>query len=84
MQLLEHLALLLGQVLFDTVEEQRGLVEQTIGRADVFHDDGVGDPFELVLLFPRQLAAGVDHDRDVGDAELVLHSIDELEAGHVG
>jgi hypothetical protein len=66
------------------VEEQRGLVEEAIRRADVFDDDGVGDPLELGLLFPRQLAAGVDHHRDVGHPELVLHPIDELEAGHVG
>ena len=40
--------------------------------------------FSSVSSFLRQLAAGVDHDRDVIDAQLVLHAVDEVEAVHVG
>ena len=74
---------MLGQVRLDAVQEQRGLVEQAVRRAHVLDDDGLGHALELRLLLLRQLAAGVDHDGDVIDVQLVLQAVDELEAVHV-
>ena len=36
------------------------------------------------LLLARQLLAGEDDDRDVAQARLGLHLLQQLEAGHVG
>src|SRR5213596_1505580 len=38
-QVLEHLPFLLGELRFDPVEEERGLIEQTLRRLHVLHDD---------------------------------------------
>ena len=64
-QLLEHPALLLRQLRLDAVQEQRGLVEQPLGRTHILDDDRLGVPAELRLLRRRELLAGVDDDRQV-------------------
>ena len=50
-QLLEHPPLLGRQVAFDAMQEQRGFVEQAVGRLDVLDDDGLGEPAQLGFLF---------------------------------
>ena len=50
-QLLEHLPLGLGQVGLDAVQEQRGLVQQPLGRLHVLDDDGLGERFSSVSSF---------------------------------
>jgi hypothetical protein len=62
-QLLDHLALLGRKRRFDPVQEQGRLVEQTLGGADVFHDDRVGVFTELRLVATAEVLAGVDDDR---------------------
>ena len=42
----------LGQLRLDAVEEERGLVEQPLGRADVLDDDRLGVASQARLLAP--------------------------------
>ena len=82
-ELLQHPPLRLRQVGGDPVEEQRGLVQQPLGRARVLDHHRLGQPPKLGLLPLGELLAGVDDGRQLAQADLTLDPGDELEAGHV-
>ena len=73
----------LGQVGLDTMEEQRRLVEQALGRTYVLDDHRLRQPVQLGVLRARQLAPRVDDDRACGACRAAaLMRVDQLEAGH--
>ena len=84
MQLLQHPSLRFGQLGRHPVQEQRGLVEQPLGRAGILDDHRFGQPAELRLLPLGELLAGVDDGRKLPEPDLALDAGDELEARHVG
>ena len=49
-QPLEHAALLLRQACLDAVQEQGRLVQQSLGRLHVLHDDRLGELLQTRLL----------------------------------
>ena len=63
--------LALGQVGDDAVQEQRGLVEQPLGRLHVLEHDALGHRSQPRLLVGRQLLAGEHDDRHVAQRRLV-------------
>jgi hypothetical protein len=65
MQMLEHLPLLLGQLGLDAMEEERGLVEQTLGRLHILQDDRLRVFLDPCLVLRTQVSASVDDDRQV-------------------
>ena len=83
-QPLEHALLLGRQVGDDAVQEQRGLVEQPLGRLDALDHDAARHGVQLGVLLGRQLAAGEHHHRHVATAVVVAHALQHLEARHVG
>ena len=83
-QPLEHPLLVGGQVGDDAVQEQRRLVEQPLGQLDALDDDAARHRVQLRVLLRRQLAAGEDDDRQVGEPPVVADRFEQLEARHVG
>ena len=83
-ELLERAPPLRRQPVLHPVEEERGLVEQPLGRADVLDDDRLGVAPELRLLAPRQVLARVDDHRHVAELAVPLQLLEQLEAGAVG
>ena len=65
------------------VEEERGLVQQPLGRLDVLEDDALGHRLELRLLVGGELLAGEDDHGHVGERGLGMQFLEQLEAGHV-
>ena len=47
------------------MQEQRGLVEQPLGRLDALDDDAARERVQLRVLLRRQLASGEDHHRHI-------------------
>ena len=84
-QPLQHALLLRRQVGDDAVQEQRGLVEQPLGRFDALHHDAARHGVQLRVLLgatarvPVNTTTGTSRQRVVV-ADLLQH----LEAGHVG
>ena len=76
--------LLRRQVGDDAVQEQRGLVQQPLGRLHVLEHDALGHRLEPRLLLGGQVLAGEDDDGHVGQRRLGVHLLQQLEAGHVG
>ena len=74
----------LGQAGRHPVEEQRGLVQQPLGRLGVLDHHRLGHPPQLGLFPLGQLLAGVDDGGELAQPDLALDPGDELEAGHVG
>ena len=70
----EHAALGLGQARHAAVQEQRGLVEQALGRARILHDHALRQAPQLGDLLAAELLAGVDHHRYVAQAGIVRRS----------
>ena len=79
-QPLQHPLLLGRQVGDHPVQEQRRLVEQALGRFDALDDDAARHGVQLRVLLGRQLAAGEHDDRNVGEARVVAHLLQHLEA----
>ena len=65
------------------MEEQRGLVQQPLGRLDVLEDDALGHGLEPHLLVVGELLAGEDDDRQILQGGLRLKLLQQFEAGHV-
>ena len=83
-QPLEHLPLRLGQVGDDAVQEQRGLVEQPLGRLHVLEHDALGH--RLAAAPPRRCDSSLPVKTTTGrsrSAGVGLHPFEQLEAGHV-
>ena len=83
-QLLQHPALLLRQLPFDAMKEERRLVEQPLGRARVLDDDRLRELLQLRLLIACQLLAGVDDHRDRRVPVVLLELLEQREPAHVG
>ena len=83
-QALQHALLVLGQVLGDLVQEERGLVEQPLGRGRALDHDRARHGVQLGVLLGRQVAAGEHHHRQVGQGGVVLYLLQHLEARQVG
>src|SRR5690242_6846601 len=78
-QALEHAPLVLRQLRFDSVQEQRRLVEQTFRTLHVLDDDRVSETAQPRLLLLRELLARVDDDRQVTYRRIGLHGLEKLE-----
>src|SRR5262249_39800767 len=63
---LEHALLFRRKVCYDAVEEERRLIEQTLGRFDAFHHDAARHRMEPGVLFGAELPPGEYYDRHVG------------------
>ena len=83
-QLLQHPPLRLGQSGRNPVEEQRGLVEQPLGRLRILDHHRLGHPPKLGLLPLGELLPGVDDGGELPQPDLSLDPGDQLETGHVG
>ena len=59
-QAVEHFLLGLGQVGDHAMQEERGLVEQALGRFDVLDHDAAGKRVQLHVFFRGEFAAGED------------------------
>ena len=68
MQALQNLAFLFRQTRRVAVQPKRRLIEEAFRTAHVFHDRGLRDAVELLLLFAREVLAGVNDDRADADA----------------
>src|SRR5437762_1947595 len=64
------------------MQPQRGLIKQSLGTADVFYDDGLGQAIELLLFLWRQIFARVNDHRQL--LMLGPYLLDQFEAGNVG
>ncbi len=82
-QLLEHALFFRRQIADHAMQEQRRLVEQALGRFDALDDDAARHRVELRILLGRELAAGEDDDRQIGEILVVAHPLQQVEAGHV-
>ena len=67
----------------DAVQEERGLVQQALGRFHAFDDDAARDGVQPRVLVGRQFLAGEDHDWHVGERRLARMPLQHLEPGHV-
>ena len=56
------LLLFLGQIGDDAMQEERGFVEQALGRFDVLDDDAAREHVQPGVLFRREVLAGEDDD----------------------
>ena len=65
------------------MQEERGLIEQPLGRFDALHDDAARHGVQLGVLLRRQLAPGEHDDRNVGEARIVADLFQHLEPAHV-
>ena len=65
------------------MEEQRGLVQQPLGRAGVLDDDRLGEALQLRLFASRQLLARVDDHRDRRVPLVLLQPLEQVEARHL-
>ena len=83
-QPLEQLPLRLRQVRHDAVQEERGLVEQPLGRLHVLEDDALRDrcaaasSSSAISSLPVKTTIGTSRDGRLG-----LNQVEQLEAGHV-
>src|SRR5438093_12637659 len=84
MELFEQMPLRLRQIGLNPVQEECGLIKQPIHRFDALDNYGVGYSSQFGLLLWRKLPARVYDDRKLGEADLVLDLLDELEARHIG
>ena len=84
MQPLEHFLLARRQIGDDPMQEQRGFVEQALGRFDALDDDAARHRVQLRILLGRQFAPGEDDDRHGRQRFVVAHALQHLEARHVG
>ena len=81
---LQHALLFGRQVGHDAMQEQRGLVEQPLGRFDAFDHDAARHGVEVGILLGAQLAAGEHDDRHVGQRVVGAQLFQHFKAGHVG
>ena len=65
------------------MQEQRGLVQQPLGRLDPLDHDAAGHGVQLCLFFGRQLPAREDDHRKVRQRGVVAHRMQHVEAGHI-
>ncbi len=65
------------------MQEQRGLIEQPLGRAHALQHDALRLEPQLFLFVGRQLAAGEHHDRRIAQPLVLLDAFHQLEAGDV-
>ena len=65
------------------MQEQRGLVEQALGRFDPLDDDAARHRVQPRVLLRRQLPAGEHHDRQIGERRVVADTLQQVEAGHI-
>ena len=84
MQPFEHSLLLRRQIGDDAVQEERGLVQQSLRRLDVFQDDALGHRLESRLLIGGEILAGEDDHGDIRQSRLGMDFLQQFEAGHVG
>ncbi len=66
------------------MQEQRGFVEQPVGRLHVFQHDALGERAQLLFFLGVQFLAGEDHDRHVAQRRFGLHFFQQRIAAHVG
>ena len=83
MEPLEQLLLLHRQVGDDAMEKQRGLVQEPLGRLDVFEDDALGHGLEPHLIVVGELLAGEDDDRQILQGGLRPKLLQQFETVHV-
>ena len=82
-QPLEQLLFFHRQVGHDAMEEQRGLVQQPLGRLDVLEDDALGHGLEPHFIVVGKLLAGEDDDGNILQGWFRLKLLQQLEAAHV-
>ncbi len=84
MQFIQHGLLLGRQRRHDTVQEQRCLVQQALGRLDILEHNAFGHGLQARLLVPAQVLAGKHDDRHGGKGGVGLHPVQQVKPGHVG
>src|SRR5262249_5864818 len=82
-QAVEHLLFLCWQLGDDAMEEDRGLVEQSLRRFDAFDDDAAGHSTKLSLFFRGELTPGEYHDGHITQGRIGAHLAQNFEARHV-
>ncbi len=83
-QPLQHALLFGRQVGHDAVQEERGLVQQTLGRLHAFHDDAARHRMKPGIFFRAEFSPGEHDDRHVGQPFVGCKLFQHLEARHVG
>ena len=66
------------------MQEQRGFVEQALGRFDALHDNAARHRMQLRILVGREFAPGEDDNRRGRQRFVVTQALQNLEARHVG
>src|SRR6516225_1569745 len=82
-QLLQHSLLLGGQFRDDPVQEQRGFVEQPLGRFHALDHDAPRHGVEFRIFFSRELSTGEDDDGNIRQITIIANPIEDLEPAHV-
>ena len=79
----EHLLLLFGQPRFHTMQEQCGFGQQPLRRFHPFYNNAIRILPQLLVVFARQLAAGVDDYRDVATTAFFTNFLQQLETRNI-
>ena len=83
-QAVEHALLVRRQVGHHAMQEQRGFIQQPLGRFDIFDHHAARQHVQAGILFGAEFAAGEHHHRQVLQLFVVAQLIENFEAAHVG
>ena len=66
------------------MQEQGGLIEETLERARLSQIHCLAEPLQVALLFSCQFPREKQDERDVGEVRIILYLLNQLESLCVG